>query len=134
MRTCGGWTNGRTWGGRRSRSVFVVIMTNEGNGMITLKDGFELDDYWSEVRQTGDERLEESGFVDWVVIVRPQAAEAVEISVATRVLDIGVDGQPDLPPEVFVQTSIIDAIDQAVEAAMGQDHSEDLIRDDGGEA
>ncbi len=111
--------------------------------MIRLEGGFELDEYWSEVRQTGDERLDESDFDDWVVIVQPRAAgdaagareeeSAVEISVTTRMLDISVDRQPDLPPEVFVQTSIIDVIAQAIEAR-GQDHSEDWVRDEGGEA
>ncbi len=114
--------------------------------MIRLEGGFELDEYWSEVRQTGDERLEESDFVDWVVIVRPRAAgdaegarvheekeSAVEISVTTRMLDISVDRQPDLPPEVFVQISIIDVIAQSIEAR-GQDHSKDWVRDEGGEA
>ena len=46
--------------------------------MIRLEGGFELDEYWSEVRQTGDERLDESDFVDWVVIVRPRAAGDAE--------------------------------------------------------
>ncbi len=114
--------------------------------MIRLEGGLELDEYWSEVRQTGDERLDESDFVDWVVIVRPRAAgdaegarvheekeSAVEIRAATKTLEIAVDRQPDLPPEVFVQTSIIDVIAQAIEAR-GQDHSEDWVRDEGGEA
>ncbi len=111
--------------------------------MIKLEGGFELDEYWSEVRQTGDERLEESDFVDWVVIVQPRAAgdaagarqeeSAVKIRAATKTLDIIVDRQPDLPPEVFVQTSIIDVIAQAIEAR-GQDHSKDWVRDEGGEA
>ncbi len=113
--------------------------------MIKLEGGFELDEYWSEVRQTGDERLDESDFVDWVVIVRPRAAgaaegssareeeSAVKIRAATKTLEIAVDRQPDLPPEVFVQISIIDVIAQAIEAR-GQDHSKDWVRDEGGEA
>ena len=113
--------------------------------MIRLEGGFELDEYWTEVRQTGDERRDESDFVDWVVIVRPRAAgettgapaheeeSAVKIRAATKTLEIAVDRQPDLPPEVFVQISIIDVIAQAIEAR-GQDHSKDWVRDEGGEA
>ncbi len=113
--------------------------------MIRLEGGFELDEYWTEVRQTGDERLKEFDFDDWVVIVRPRAGgdakgaptreeeTAVNVSPATKTLDITVDRQPDLPPEVFVQTSIIDVIEQAIEAR-GQGHSEDWVRDEGGEA
>ena len=48
-------------------------------------------------------------------------------------LDIAVDEQPDLPPQSFVQTSIIDVIDQATDAR-SDDVFEDLLRDEGGEA
>ena len=58
---------------------------------------------------------------------------AVTISADTKMLDIAVDEQPDLPPQSFVQTSIIDIIDQAIEAR-GDDDSEDWLRDIGGEA
>ena len=112
--------------------------------MIRLEGGFELTEYWIEVQQTGDDRLKESGFNDWVVTLRPltatdsegteaQAAEtAVNISVADKTLDIAVAGQPELPPDSFVQTSIIDAIE--VTGAGGDDAAEDLLRDEGGEA
>ncbi len=48
-------------------------------------------------------------------------------------LDIAVREQPDLPPGSFVQTSVIDAIDQAIEAR-GDDDAKDWLRDEGGEA
>ena len=38
--------------------------------MIRLEGGLELDEYWREVRKTGDERLQEFGFEDWVVTLR----------------------------------------------------------------
>ena len=113
--------------------------------MIRLEGGFEIDEYWREVRQTGNDRLEEFGFDDWVVTLRPLTApdperiaaheeeSVVNISAATKTLDITVDEQPDLPPQSFVQTSIIDIIDQAIEAR-GDDDSEDWLRDIGGEA
>ena len=111
--------------------------------MIRLEGGFELDGYWKEVRETGDDRLKEFGFDDWVVRLRPlivagseraeahEADSAVNISAASKILDIEVEMQPDLPPESFVQTSIIDAIDQAI-GAHGDD--ENWFRDEGGEA
>ncbi len=39
--------------------------------MITLEGRFELDEYWREVRQTGNDRLQEFGFDEWVVTLRP---------------------------------------------------------------
>ena len=113
--------------------------------MIKLEGGFELDEYWREVRRTGNDRLEEFGFDDWVVTLRPltvaesqsagahEEEEALNISAATKTLDIAVGEQPDLPPQSFVQTSIIDVIDQAIDAR-GDDDFEDLPRDEGGEA
>ena len=111
--------------------------------MIRL-EGLELDEYWSKVLQTGNDRLEEFGFDDWVVTLRPltvpdseraeahEEERAVNISAATKTLDIVVDEQPYLPPQSFVQTCIIDAIDQAIDARIDDD-SEDLLRDAGGE-
>ncbi len=112
--------------------------------MITLEGRFELDEYWTEVRQTGNDRLKDFGFDDWVVIVRPltatdsqsgahEAESVVNISGATKTLDIVVDEQPELPAESFVQTSIIDVIDQVINA-LGDDDAEDWLRDEGGEA
>ena len=113
--------------------------------MIRLEGGFELDEYWREVRQTGNDRLKEFGFDEWVVTLRPltgteseraevhEEESAVNISAATKMLDIAVREQPDLPPGSFVQTSVIDAIDQAIEAR-GDDDAEDWLRDEGGEA
>ena len=113
--------------------------------MIRLEGGLELDEYWREVRQTGDERLQEFGFEDWVVTLRaltlPDSARAeaheeepaVTVSAATKTLDIAVGKQLDLPPQSFVQTSIIDVIDQAIDAR-GDGDSEDRLRDEGGEA
>ena len=113
--------------------------------MIRLEGGLELDEYWKEVRQTGNDRLEEFGFDDWVVTLRPltvpdpERAEAheeesvVNISAATKMIDIAVDEQPDLPPQSFVQTNIIDVIDQATDARRDDDF-EDSLRDEGGEA
>ena len=106
--------------------------------MIRLEGGFERDQYWQEVRRTGDDRLKESGFEDWVVTVRPRAGAqeeevAVKMSVATRMLDIAIRGQPELPPESFVQTNIIDVIDQAIDTR-SDDNVEDMLRDEGGEA
>ncbi len=113
--------------------------------MIRLEGGFELDEYWSEVREAGNDRLSEFGYDDWVVTLRPltvadserteadEEESAVNISADTKTLDIAVDEQPDLPPQSFVQTSIIDIIDQANEAR-GDDDSEDWLRDEGGEA
>ena len=112
--------------------------------MITLEGRFELDEYWTEVRQTGNDRLKDLGFDDWVVTLRPltatdsegteaQAEEtAVNISAPDKTLDIAVAGQPELPPDSFVQTSIIDAIEAT--GAGGDDAAEDLLRDEGGEA
>ena len=110
--------------------------------MIKLEGRFELDEYWEEVRRAGDDRLQEAGFDDWVVTLRPltvadpeRAAHeeklAVSMSAAKKILDIAVGRQPDLPPQSFVQTSIIDAIDQAI-GAHGDD--ENWFRDEGGEA
>ena len=113
--------------------------------MIRLEGGLELDEYWKDVRKTGDERLQEFGFEGWVVTLRalprPETGRAeaheeepaVTVSAATKTLDIAVGKQPDLPPESFVQTSIIDVIDQAI-AALGDGDSEDWLRDEGGEA
>ncbi len=108
--------------------------------MIRLEGGFDVETYWREVRETGDDRLKDFGFDDWVVTLRPlavagseKADSAVNISAATKMLDIAVERQPDLPPESFVQTSIIDVIDQAV-GARGDDDAEELLRDEGGEA
>ena len=113
--------------------------------MIRLEGGFDLDEYWSEVRQTGNDRLRESGLEAWVVTLRPLTAAdskragadeeqaPVNIDAATKTLDIAVHEQPDLPPESFVQTGIIDAIDQATHARRDDD-IEDLLSDQGGEA
>ena len=113
--------------------------------MIRLQGGLELDEYWREVRKMGDERLQESGFEDWVVTLRaltlPETGRAeaqeeepaVTVSAATKMLDMAVGKQPDLPPQSFVQTSIIDAIDQAIDAR-GDGDSDDRLRDEGGEA
>ncbi len=118
---------------------------SESRRMIRLEGGFELDEYWREVREAGNDRLKEFGFDDWVVTLRPltvadserteadEEESAVNISADTKTLDIAVDEQPDLPPQSFVQTSIIDIIDQAIEAR-GDDDSEDWLRDLGGEA
>ena len=113
--------------------------------MIRLDGAFELDEYWREVRQTGDDRLQECGFDDWVVTLRPltvaesqragahEEASAVNVSAATKMLEIAVSEQPDLPPQSFAQTNIIDVIDQAIDAR-GDDDPEDRLQDDGGEA
>ncbi len=113
--------------------------------MIRLEGGLQLDEFWREVRQTGDERLQESGFEDWVVTLRaltlPETGRAeaheeepaVTVSATAKTLDIAVGKQPDLPPESYVQTSIIDVIDQAIDAR-GDGDSEDWLRDEGGEA
>ncbi len=113
--------------------------------MIRLDGGFERDEYWRQVREAGNDRLKEFGLDDWVVTLRPLTATdsegaeadeeelAVNISADTKMLDIAVDEQPDLPPQSFVQTSIIDMIDQAIEAR-GDGESEDWLRDLGGEA
>ena len=113
--------------------------------MITLEGRFELDEYWTEVRQTGNDRLKDLGFDDWVVTLRPmtvaesqrggahEAESAVTLSGATKTLEIVVDEQPDLPAESFVQTSIIDVIGQVINA-LGDDDAEDWLRDEGGEA
>ena len=113
--------------------------------MIRLEGGFELDEYWREVRQTGNDRLKEFGFDDWVVTLRPltvadsaragahEEESAVKISADTKMLDIALDEHPDLPPQSFVQTSIINVIDQAINAR-GDDDLEDWLRDEGGEA
>ena len=113
--------------------------------MITLEGRFELDEYWGEVRQTGNDRLKDLGFDDWVVTLRPmtvaesqrggahEAESAVTLSGATKALDIVVEEKPELPAESFVQTSIIDVIEQAI-GALGDDEAEDWLRDEGGEA
>ncbi len=113
--------------------------------MIRLEDEFELDEYWREVRQTGNDRLKEFGLEEWVVTLRPMTAAdsekaaaheeqaAVNIDPATKMLDIAVHEQPALPSESFVQTGIIDAIDQAT-YARSDDDIEDLLSDEGGEA
>ena len=113
--------------------------------MIRLEDGLELKEYWKEVRQAGNDRLEEFGFDNWVVTLRPLNApdsvrvdapeeeSVVNISTATKTIDIAVDEQPDLPPQSFVQTNIIDVIDQATDTRHDDDF-EDSLRDDGGEA
>ncbi len=113
--------------------------------MIRLEGGLRLDEYWREVRKTGDERLQEFDFEDWAVTLRalslPETGRAeaheqepaVTVSAATKTLDIAVGKQPDLPPQSFVQTSIIDVIDQAIDAR-GDDDFEDRLRDEGGEA
>ena len=113
--------------------------------MIRMEGGLGLAEYWREVRQPGNDRLEEFGFDDWVVTLRPLTApdperiatheeeSVVNISAATKTLDITVDEQPDLPPQSFVQTNIIDVIDQATDARRDDDF-EDLVRDEGGEA
>ena len=111
--------------------------------MIKLQGRFEFDEYWEEVRRAGDDRLQESGFDDWVVTLRPpgvadseraarEQVPDVSISAAKKILDIAMFRQPDLPPQSFVQTSIIDAIE--VTGAGGDDAAEDLLRDEGGEA
>ena len=78
--------------------------------MIRLQGGLELDEYWREVRKTGDERLQEFGLEDWVVTLRAltlpetgraeahEAEPAVTVSAVTKTLDIAVGKQPDLPP------------------------------------
>ena len=110
--------------------------------MIRLEGGFEIDEYWREVRQTGNDRLEEFGFNDWVVTLRPMAVphsdivadlELFAINAATKTIDIEVENQPDLPPESFVQTKIIDVIDLATDARSDEDFV-DRLRDKGGEA
>ncbi len=113
--------------------------------MIRLEGGFELDEYWREVRQTGNDRLKEFGFEEWVVTLRPMTAAdsenagaheeqaAVKLDAATRMLEIAVHEQSDLPPESFVQTGIIDAIEQATHTPRDDD-IEDLLSDEGGEA
>jgi len=113
--------------------------------MIRLEGGFELDEYWREVRQTGNDRLKEFGFEEWVVTLRPMTATdsesagaheeqaAVKLDAATRMLEIAVHERSDLPPESFVQTGIIDAIEQATHTPRGDD-VEDLLSDEGGEA
>ena len=113
--------------------------------MIRLEGGLELDEYWREVHKTGDERIQESGFEDWVVTLRAMTlpdsgrAEAhedepaVTVSAATKTLDMAVGKQPDMPPQSFVQASIIDVIDQAIDAR-GDGDTEDWLRDEGGEA
>ncbi len=111
--------------------------------MITLEGRFELDEYWREVRQTGNDRLKDLGFDDWVVTLRPLAAgdskgtdheaeSVINISGHTKALDIVVEQKPELPAESFVQTSIIDVIEQATHA-LGDD-DDDWLRDEGGEA
>ncbi len=42
--------------------------------MIRLLGEFELDEYWREVRQTGNDRLKEFGLEEWVVTLRPMTA------------------------------------------------------------
>ena len=113
--------------------------------MIKLQGRFELDEYWREVKETGDDRLQESGLDGWTVTLRPLSAAdstggephdqelAVNIGVAAKSLDIAVDEQPALGPQSFVQTSIIDVIDQAI-GATRDDILDDLRRDEGGES
>ncbi len=113
--------------------------------MIKLEGGFELDEYWREVRQTGNDRLKDSDFDDWEVILRPLTASdskgagaleeepTVNISAATKTLDIAVVEQPELPPQSFVQTKIIDVIGQAIDTP-GEHDFGDWLRDEGGEA
>ena len=90
-----------------------------------------------EVQRTGDDRLKESGFDDWVVTLRPltgadETPSAVNVSAGTMTLEIAVGEQPDLPPQSFVQTSIIDVIDQTIHTP--DDEPADPLRDEGGEA
>ena len=113
--------------------------------MIRLEGGLELKEYWKEVRQTGNDRLEVFGFDNWVVTLRPltspdpervdapEEESVVNISTATKTIGIAVNEQPDLPPQSFVQTNIIDVIDQATDMRHDDD-SEDSLRDEGGEA
>ncbi len=113
--------------------------------MIKLHGRFELDKYWREVRQTGDDRLKDSDFGDWEVTLRPLTASdskgagaleeepAVNIRAATKTLEITVAEQPELPPQSFVQTKIIDVIDQAIDTP-GEHDSGNWLRDEGGEA
>ena len=112
--------------------------------MIRLDGGFELDEYWREVLQTGNDRLEELGLDDWVVTLRPlpmadsERAEAdqesaVNLTADKKMLDIAVEAQPELPPQSFVQSCIIDMIEQAI-AGRGGDDADDRLRDEGGEA
>ena len=113
--------------------------------MIKLEGRLELVEYWREVRQAGNDRLEEFGFDDWVVTLRQLTApdservesheeeSVVNISAAAKTMDIAVDEQQDLPPQSFVQTKIIDVIDQATDARRDDDF-EDTLRDEGGEA
>ena len=111
--------------------------------MIRL-EGLDPDEYWNDVLQTGGDRLTESGFDDWVVTLHPftvreaesaearQGGQVVKIDPATKTLDIAAVEQPDLPPESFVQTTIIDVIEQAI-GARGDDDLADRLRDVGGE-
>ena len=106
--------------------------------MIRLEGGFEVQEYWEEVRKAGDDRLEDAGFQEWVVTLRPSAAgpdeqRAVNVNAAARTLEVAVEEQPDLPPDSFVQTSIIDVIEKAT-GEKADDVFEDLLRDEGGEA
>ncbi len=113
--------------------------------MIRLQGGFEVDEYWTEVRQTGNDRLKEFGYEDWVVTLRPLTLTdsersgshgeewAVDVSAAAKTLDIAVIERPELPPQSFVQTTIIDVIDQSTDAR-GDDAFGNLFRDEGGEA
>ncbi len=70
--------------------------------MIRLLGEFELDEYWREVRQTGNDRLEEFGFDDWVVTFRPltvpdperveahEEESVVKMNAAAKTIDIAV--------------------------------------------
>ena len=61
-----------------------------------------------------------------------EAESVINISGHTKALDIVVEQKPELPAESFVQTSIIDVIEQATHA-LGDD-DDDWLRDEGGEA
>ncbi len=111
--------------------------------MIRLEGRFELDEYWKYIRQMGNDRLKDLGFNDWVVTVRPLAAgdskdtahdaeSVINISGNKKTLDLVVEEKPELPADSFVQTSIIDVIEQATHA-LGDD-DDDWVRDEGGES
>ena len=113
--------------------------------MIRLAGGLDHDKYWTAVGETADDRLVDCGFGEWVVTLRPLTADdrpppaadepepLISISAATKTLEIAVRGRPELPPQSFVQASIIDVIDQLI-GGRADASVEDLLRDEGGEA
>ena len=109
--------------------------------MIRLEGGIEPDAYWKEVLETGDDRLAESGFEDWVVTLRPPVPSVgpdepeltINLTADAKTLEIVVREPPELPPQSFVQTCIVDVINQAI-GGESRDDLEDVLRDEGGEA